>query len=153
MDRVKLVELLRKYRYALLVLLLGLILMGIPRQKAPEATPTTEPPVQDFSHSLEEILGSIQGVGRVRVLLTQSSGEETVYQTDPGTGENLDTVILSRGSGQQEGLVRQVNPPEYLGALVVCQGGDSPTVRLQVAEAVSRVTGLGMDRISVMKMD
>ena len=153
MDRVKLVELLRKYRYALLVLLLGLILMGIPRQKTPEATPTTEPPVQDISHSLEEILGSIQGVGRVRVLLTQSSGEETVYQTDPGTGENLDKVILSRGSGQQEGLVRQVNPPEYLGALVVCQGGDSPTVRLQVAEAVSRVTGLGMDRISVMKMD
>lgn len=153
MDRVKLMELLRKYRYALLVLLLGLILMGIPRQKAPETAPVTEPPAQDFSHSLEEILGSIQGVGRVHVMLTQATGSETVYQTDPGTGESLDTVILSRGSGQQEGLVRQVNPPEYLGALVVCQGGDSPTVRLQVAEAVSRVTGLGMDRISVMKMD
>ena len=39
-----------------------------------------------------------------------------------------------------------------MGAIVVCQGGDNATVRLAIIEAVSNVTGLGADKISVLKM-
>ena len=39
-----------------------------------------------------------------------------------------------------------------VGAIIVCQGGDSPTVRLNIVEAVSNVTGIGSDRITVLKM-
>ena len=159
MDWMKLPEKLwsgiKKYRYAVLVVVLGLLFMALPKTaKVPAPAETAPQPAQaDLAGELAEILGRMEGVGRVEIMLTEASGSETVYQSDPGSGEGLDTVILSKGSGQQEGLIRQVNPPTYLGAIVVCQGGDLPTVRLRVVEAVSRVTGLGADQISVLKMN
>jgi stage III sporulation protein AG len=35
---------------------------------------------------------------------------------------------------------------------VICQGAADPAVRLAVVEAVADATGLGADRISVLKM-
>ena len=48
-------------------------------------------------------------------------------------------------------VVTQEKYPQYRGALVVCDGGGSDAVRLQVVEAVSALTGLGSDRIAVVK--
>jgi len=39
-----------------------------------------------------------------------------------------------------------------MGAVIVCQGADDPQVRLSIVDAVSKVTGLGSDKISVLKM-
>ena len=61
-------------------------------------------------------------------------------------------MTVTDGQRNETGLVRQVNPPSYLGAVVVCQGGDDPRVQLDIVNAVSRITGLGADRISVLKM-
>lgn len=143
-----------KYRYAVLVLAVGMVLMLLPTsgEKTDEAEEV--PQVQenaDVARELEEILGQIDGVGKVKVMLTVASGETTVYQFDEN-GENRDTVIITDSSRSEAGLIQQVNPPVYLGAIVVCQGGDSAVVRLDVIEAVSKVTGLGTDRISVLKM-
>jgi stage III sporulation protein AG len=43
--------------------------------------------------------------------------------------------------------------PEYLGALVVCEGADNPTVAYQIVKAVAGLTGLGTDKIVVSKMN
>ena len=43
----------------------------------------------------------------------------------------------------------QTVAPQFRGALVVCAGGDDPGVRLQVIRAVSALTGLGSDCITV----
>ncbi len=52
--------------------------------------------------------------------------------------------------------IRGVGAAEVLlsaqGCVVVCEGADSPAVRLDVTSAVMAYTGLGSDRISVMKM-
>ena len=61
-------------------------------------------------------------------------------------------MILSSSDREEEGLVRQVNPPVYLGALIVCQGGDNPTVKLSIVEAVMDITGLSSNQITVLKM-
>ena len=47
-------------------------------------------------------------------------------------------------------MTRQVYPT-YRGALVVCQGGDRADVKLAVTEAVSALTGLSSDRVTVAK--
>ena len=152
-------ELVRKYRYVLLVVLAGLFLMALPDGKNAKATP--EPAAaetesrQDLQTELEEILSQIQGAGRVRVLLTQREGERTVYQTDEdstSSGIRSDTVLLNGSDRSQTGLVQQVNPPTYLGAVIVCQGADSASVRLAIVEAVGSVTGLSTDKITVLKM-
>ena len=94
-------------------------------------------------------------LGKVEVMLTECQGAETLYQTDIQQSPDSireDTVLTSDAQRQDHGLVRQVNPPVYLGAVVVCQGGDSPKVRLAVVKAVMSVTGLSSDKITVLKM-
>ncbi|MFR6424441.1 MAG: hypothetical protein ACLUNO_01710 [Oscillospiraceae bacterium] len=54
------------------------------------------------------------------------------------------------GGGAQAAveLLRTVSP-QYLGAVVVCDGADAPQVQLAVTQAVAQFTGLSTDRISV----
>ena len=165
MDRIGLQEKLSavfgKYKYVLLVVALGLILMIWPSKE--DTKPTTQiqtMPAQHLSITEElcTILGQIRGVGRVRVMITEQSGSETHYQTDDSNMQDTDrstydsrTVLTSSG-GTEAGLVKSVSPPIYLGAIVVCQGADEPSVCLAVSRAVSAVTGISTDRISVLKM-
>ena len=119
-----------------------------------EETTAPEIPIRsDLEEELEEILSQISGVGKTDVLLTEFSGSETIYQSD--SGYNLsgnDTVILTDSNRSQYGLVRQILSPVYKGAVVVCKGADSASVRLAVVDAVMRATGLSSDCISVLKM-
>ena len=108
-----------------------------------------------MSDSLEEILGKIDGVGRVSVMLTQSAGEITIYQQNSDQSLDTlreDTVIITGENREDQGLVRQVIPPKFQGAVIVCQGGDRAVVQLAVVEAVCALTGLSSDKITVLKM-
>lgn len=50
-------------------------------------------------------------------------------------------------------LVLTVEPgtERWAGAVIVCEGADSPAVRLQLTQAVAALTGLSADRIAVVK--
>ncbi len=63
--------------------------------------------------------------------------------------ESTQTVILSRGSSKPGDGHRPGDLPPVPGALVVCPRGDDPEVRLQITEALSALTGLGADKISI----
>lgn len=153
---------LRQYKYVVLVVAIGLVLMSLPARGEGEQQPPANVPVPvspDIQTQLEEILSQIQGVGKVRVLVTQDSGELTLYQADEDASGTLDnsssrsqTVLVTGSDREEEGLIRQVIPPKYRGAMIVCQGGDQPAVRLAVVEAVEDVTGLSSDKITVLKM-
>lgn len=159
----KLPALIRKYRYPILVLAIGLVFLAWPEKsetkKEQPATTTAVEEKADVAQQLKTILAQIQGVGRVEVLLTVKTGETTVYQSDEdiASTENSstirsETVIITGSDRQQQALVSQILSPEYLGAVVVCQGADNSNVCLAVVEAVSKATGLGSDRITVLKM-
>ena len=153
----RMMQLLKRYRYGVLVLLIGLGLMLLPTpQKQPASTAADrETGSVSAAEELEQILAQIQGVGRVKVLLTQAAGEITVYQKNTDQSADSvreDTVLVTDDSRAEQGLVRQVLPPKYQGAVIVCQGGDRATVRLNIVEAVSAVTGLTSDKITVLKM-
>lgn len=148
----------RKYRYILLILLVGLLLLTLPEQETsePVSEPTvTEGETPDLQKELSEILSHVSGAGKVEVLLTPSAGEEIVYQTDEDRSETnirRETVIVTRADREDVGLIKQINPPVYQGAIVVCEGADSAQVCLSIVEAVMSVTGLTSDHITVLKM-
>lgn len=155
-------EVLKKYRYAAIVIVAGIFLMLLPIGEA-SASEETAPNQREVSDSMEErlcaILSQIRGAGRVQVMLTIAQGEETVYQFDQdlttdegGSSSQKDTVTVTDKDRGQSGLITQVNPPRYQGALIVCQGADDPAVRLAISEAVSGLTGLGTDKIAIAKM-
>ena len=146
---------LQKYRYVLLIVLIGVFLMLIPqpREEPPVSVPEEQTAQPDLETELALILSRISGVGKAAVLLTEASGSDTVYQTDTAQNRgNQDTVIVTDENREEKGLVKQVLPPVYRGAVVVCQGADSASVRLNVVAAVKSVTGLSADRITVLKM-
>lgn len=163
--KIKTMELFKKYRYMLLLVVIGIALLLLPSQKNTQTTEAQPKQQQSakaqptINEQLAQILSKIDGAGEVHVLLSLAAGEETIYQTDTDSSEEsdsnhtkVDTVVITDGERAQTGLVRQINPPEYMGAVVVCQGADSPAVRLAVVSAVSKLTGLGADCISVLKM-
>lgn len=154
---------LQKYRFVLLVLAIGLVFMLLPSRNAEEDTSQnqTEVTVQtqpDITEELSAILSKIAGAGKVQVMLTVSRGESTVYRYDEdssggATGSNRkDTVIVTDSNRTQSGLIERIDPPQYMGAIIVCDGADSAAVRYSIIEAVSKVTGLSTERISVLKM-
>ena len=139
--------------------------MAISKLKSEELYKKCDPKKFDFTTTaeLEErlsaLLSQVSGAGNVQVILTMSSGEETLYQAneDVSTQENgmttkTDTVTVTDAQRNESGLIRQVNPPVYKGAVVVCQGADNAAVRLAIVDAVGKATGLGADKISVLKM-
>ncbi len=159
----KLTELFQRYKYGLLVVAVGAVMMGLPALggTSPEkAQPAGEVAfeTEELEERLEEALARMDGVGTVEVVLTLRSGPVQVLAQDSQHTIRTDqsqssqsTVVVSGGSGTQEPVVLQQLSPQYQGALVICSGGGDPAVRLQVVEAVSALTGLGADRISVSK--
>ena len=160
-----LLALFERYKFVLLVILAGVALLLLPSTGGEGDRP---PPaeedhsggfqVEDLERRLEEVLSQVAGAGEVRVVLTvRSTARQVLAQDGRSTqrGEELDstltTVVVSQGSGTQEPVTIQQLSPQYQGALVVCSGGDDPSVRLHMVEAVSALTGLGADKISVCK--
>lgn len=149
-----------KYRLVWLVILAGLILLMFPvgeEEEPVQETPTatTQFDLAALENRLEEALSKIDGAGEVTVVLTIQNGPRQVLAQDvdrrTGEGENTETVILSRGSSAQETVAVQELYPSYQGALLICEGGDDPDVRLKLTEATSALTGLGADKISISK--
>ena len=141
-------------RLPLLLFVAGLLLVLLTGRSGKAADVSPEPetltPQQEAEAAeqrLAELLAQIDGVGQVRVLLSYSTSAETEYVSDDG-----ETVIVSSGSGKQTAVSRRTIYPRYLGAVVVCEGGASATVRLDVLRAVSQFTGLGADHITVLKL-
>ena len=154
---------LKKYKYVIAILVVGIFLMCLPQGNSSVSTqaPTlaVSEPAVDTQSALEEILSQVAGAGKVKVLLTIGEGERVLYQVDESTTtaqENntrkTETVITTDSDRAQNGLIQQINPPVYLGAVVVCQGADSAAVRLAITEAVQAATGLRADQITVLKM-
>ncbi len=158
-----------KFRYPLLILLLGLILLLLPGRGESEEiqqTGTAEPvtvTADDRSaeeRRLAELLSRVEGAGKVEVMLSVRLGEEICYQTDTrterdesGNEQHEETTVLVRsGSSTESPLVRQRSAPVYQGAVILCQGAEDPGVKLALVEAVSDLTGLSTDRITVIKM-
>ena len=157
---------LKSYSLPLLLAAVCMILLLIPTRgekaaSAPAEVVTEQSNVKaDTEQRLEDILRCVSGAGRVRVMLTVKHEGVTSYQSDSevtkssdATNTKTQTVFRSDGSYQQSPLVTQITAPEYLGALVVCSGGDDPGVRLKVVRAVCSLTGLGSDQVTVLKME
>ncbi len=162
---------LKKYKYAIIIMIVGLFLISFPNGKKEEAV-SQQATQNEFSterieKKLEKSLSECLGVGRVTVTLTLSSGSENIYAEEERksvrmqeNGEISDTneekdvkpQMVSEGSGKESALLIKQLTPKFCGALVVCDGADDVTVRAQITEAVISLTGLSSDRISVIKM-
>ena len=157
-----------KFKYVIAVVLIGVVLLLWPsgsketleRTAAPQEEEMTE--LNVLEERMETILSSMSGVGQVQVLLTlESDGERHLAQdveleysgstASPTDYSKRSEPILMDGDYGDEAVVIKRVFPTYRGALIVCQGGENPEVKLLVTQAVMSLTGLSADRITVAK--
>lgn len=163
----RIVKGLKRYRYVILILLLGVGILLLPSSNGEKTAAVTvqETPDSDreyaaqVEHQLEELLSMVEGAGQVRVMLTLQSGSRTEYQADEETVQNGEqksqerkTVILSGGSAYDKAAVSTVEYPRFQGALILSQGAQRPAVCLDLINAVAALTGLSTSQITVVKM-
>lgn len=158
-----------KYKFVLPLALLGLLLILWPSgaENAKTGDISYIPyPLGETERTLEEALGKIAGAGQVKVMLTLKTDMTLVLQEDQKVGgetrqdgqssqtqtQKESKTVLVGGSSAGRPIVVQRVYPEFRGALVVCEGGASPAVRLAVVTAVTALTGLGSDKITVSAM-
>ena len=159
----------KKYKYVLLTALLGVLLLLLPQnEKAVDSGSATPSAAENFDrealqNEMEDILSSLDGVGKLSLMLTVEGGgayelaQDETASLKEARGEEVDeqtrkteTVVLGSGTSA-EVVVTHSRYPRFVGALIVCEGGDRADVQLKVTQAVSALTGLSSERISVVK--
>ncbi len=125
-----------------------------------------------LEESLEELLGSMDGVGKVQVMVTLESSKETVVEkdvttvkegaaeadsaggsrntTDTSTSEQ--TVYAGGRESQNIPYVKKVLSPKVKGVAVSAQGGGNPRTVQNITEAIQALFGIDVHKIKVVKM-
>lgn len=171
-------DLFQKKNALFMVGIAGILLIGLsdflfkPKQEtqtttAQQTSYDTQPYLQETEQRLVTILESVEGAGKVQVMLTLESAGETVFavdeQTDTSTQEQEGEQVQRRATYQNEHilydsgegktpLIETQTQPEVRGVAIVCEGGDDITVVQRITELVSVVLGLSTNRICVTKM-
>ena len=154
-----------KYKFVALVVLIGVVLLLWPSGRRERVLPASTPETgteRDVEGEMEDILSKISGVGQVQVMLTVDTEDIRQLAQDTGLSykgsaeapedyERRSETVLRDGDDGEEPVVTQTRRPTYRGALVVCEGGDRAEVKLAVTEAVTALTGLTADRVTVAK--
>ena len=136
---------------AMLLLLLSEFLPGSNTQKAAvSAIPTAA--VSQYQTQLEQqlegLISQLQGAGKTMVMVTLTTGEETVYAVDTQTGDvqQQEThVVLQDGSA----LAETTYLPQVCGVAVLCEGGGDVRVAARITELLHSLLDLPTNRICV----
>ena len=164
----KLMAVLKKYKFVLAILFVGIVILMLPSGNGDSNEAVTNyDEIPEFSISeqekkMETILSEYKGAGRVKVMLTLKESTEQILAQDTeresakeGEEEKSDvkteTVILTKDSGEKTAVLKYIYP-EYRGAVVVASGANSPEVKLEITKAVSALTGLTSEKITVLTM-
>ncbi len=157
---------LKSYRSALLVLGAGVFLLLLPTggertegaEMSRQETAAEDAWLRSVQEELSNTLSRIEGAGKLTLMLSVECGMEKTLARDiesehdtDRSGSRRETVILSSSGGGEVVVVTREDYPVFRGAVVVCQGGDKASVRLAITEAVTALTGLSSDKISVIK--
>ena len=97
---------------------------------------------------LEELISQLQGAGHTTVMVTLSTGEETVYAVDTQTGDMQQQethVLLQDGSA----LAETTYLPQVCGVAVLCEGGGDVRVAARITELLHSLLDLPTNRICV----
>ena len=152
---------LRKNRYIALVILAGLLLLLWPsgsadKEREPQMESafagSCEYDLSELEQKLTDTLAQVKGAGQTQVLLTLSTtGQVRLAENRSQEGETMktDVVILRRGANQEGVTEVERQYPVFLGALVVCEGGGDPNIKLELLQAMKALTGLRAEQISI----
>ena len=128
--------------------------------------------ISNLEERLEEILSAVQGVGRVKVMITLSSSGEKIVEKDiplernsivenDSTGGNRstnemysqeETVYSTNSNGDKDPYVIKENSARVEGVSVVAEGGGDADVQKNISDVIQALFGIEAHKIKVVKM-
>ena len=93
---------------------------------------------------------TVEGGGAYELAQDENASLKSRVEEVDEQKRKTETVVLGSGTSA-EVVVTHSRYPRFVGALIVCEGGDRADVQLKVTQAVSALTGLSSERISVVK--
>ena len=121
--------------------------------------------------NLGNMIASIEGAGKTKIMVTVDSSIEYVYATDDKnsdtsrkSGANLEideskdnqkeelNVVLRSSNGEEQLVTVKEIQPKVRGVLVICEGGDNIEVEQRVLEAVTKSLDISTARVCVTKL-
>lgn len=136
------------------------------------AQTTSSKQQDDLEERLEDILSSINGVGKVKVLIKYSESstvvamynetvsENTTKESDGDGGtkdiketENKKEIVYTDEDGANKPITEKIVMPVIEGAIITAQGAGNANVKSSIVSAVEAVTGLAVHKIQVFEMN
>ena len=137
----------------------------------PISTSTSTSQEENLKTNLENILSKINGVGKVKVLVTYTESSQIVAMYNENTKETSteekdetggtriikesDTqkdVIYQEENGEKKPITQKTIMPKIEGAIITAQGASNIDVKTNIIQAVEAVTGLATHKIQVFEM-
>ena len=126
---------------------------------------------KEMEDKLTNILSKVEGIGKVQVMITISESKELVTLKDaPYTQDSVnendgeggsrisskyskeDSTVMITENGENAPYIIKEKEPLIKGVLVIAQGGNDATVKVNIVEAVEALFDLPVHKIKVMKM-
>ena len=161
----------RKPSDFIVIILIGVLflILSIPTEKketdekteqeklAKEATDKDENQeeyLEESEKQLAEILESIEGVGKVKVMITLKN--DGVNIVDKNKKESKETkeeeTVIYDGNDETFPYVTSRQNPQIEGVLVVAQGGGNARVNSDISEAIMALFDVEVHKIKIVKM-
>lgn len=119
----------------------------------------TESYEKQIEEQLEEIIASIEGAGRVKVMATLDRTSQIVYATEEKYSTDNDKqsgetsyVIIKKSDGTESVVKVTEIQPKIKGVIVVCDGGEDAVVQERIVKAVTTVLGISANKVCVTKI-
>lgn len=125
-----------------------------------------------LQENLEEILETMQGVGKVKVLINYAETSTTVAMYNEtkteSTTEEKDTsggtrnvtqtdtqkeIAYTEENGESAPITEKVIMPTIEGAIITAEGASNANVKANIISATQAVTGLATHKIQVFQME
>lgn len=126
----------------------------------------------NIKHELVNVLGEIQGVGKVSVMIHFESGNEylpafnqnnstkVTEESDSDGGKRItkendsstSIVTTNEGGNNTPFIVKEIKP-KISGVIVIAEGAENPDVKYRLYEAVKTVFGIEQYKVNIYPME
>ena len=159
--------------FLVLVIIVMVVINSLFNENEDDIIPASNIQVVDkkgdsLEENLENILESIRGVGKVKVMVSYTNSIEKVplYDTketttvteekDTAGGErktkevsNEYTVVYEEGNNNKTEIVKKNIKPEIIGVIVTAEGAENNSIKENIIKAVVAVTNIPNHKIQV----
>lgn len=107
---------------------------------------------------LEEVISSIDGVGKCKIMITLENTNESVYATDneiksdDNSLNQKDEYVLYETDGGETPVLIKEYMPKVQGVTVICDGGDNKQIQEKIINSVTALFNIPTSRVSVSKI-